>query len=443
MSVGSELRVARPAVTSGLRTDAVAEWALFAMLAFGILSPLLTGDVSRVSGESHGSGGQGNLLRQGVYVIVFGLALLAAEVVRFPARLWALPASVLAMLAWCCLSLTWAIDPGVGARRLLLTIIVTFTVFLLVPRAGYERTVAVVRRILPAILVANYAAVALVPGFAIHHASTVIDPGLAGAWRGILMQKNFTGLVCAYTVIFFALDAGRLRWPLRLAVVLGGAFFLYQTHSKTSLGFTVASILVALTFTRYNAYYRAVAVTFACLGVALLALAAYLGWGALSALFDDGTFLTGRATIWPILLEFWREHPVTGSGYGSFWDVSDPQPILGYATGYRAWVADLTSGHNGYVDLLVQTGLPGLVLAVCATIVGPLWRFLTSLTLDRSRGGLLVACTLFSICHNLTESSVFSRDEPVNVFLMLAIALLHLESRPRGARLTPDVSARA
>jgi hypothetical protein len=146
------------------------------------------------------------------------------------------------------------------------------------------------------ILVANYAAVLAVPGFAIHRAATVIDPSLAGAWRGILMHKNFTGLVCAYTVIFFALDAERVGRTLRVVVVLAGALFLYQTHSKTSLGFAITGIVAGATFTRYNPHHRSAAAVFVCLGAALAALAAYLNWSALSALFDDGTFLTGRAT---------------------------------------------------------------------------------------------------------------------------------------------------
>jgi O-antigen ligase len=424
----------RPSAIRGWDARTVAEWSFLAMLAFGMLSPLLTGDVSLVSGESQGSGGQGNLLRQGVYVVIFGVALVVADVTRFPERLWSPPASVLAMLAWCGVTVPLAIHPGVSGRRLFLTVMVAQSVFLLVQRAGYDAVVGVVRRVTPVILLANYAAVLALPGFAIHHATTAIDPSIVGAWRGILMQKNFAGLVCAYTIIFFALDGGRIRWAVRGAVVVAAGFFLYQTQSKTSMGFTVASIGVAAVFTRYNPYYRVVALVFALLGVAFVGLAAYLNWEALSAPFHDEMFLTGRVQIWPVLLDFVRDHPLTGSGYGSFWDVPSPQPIEQYVPPlpWKAWILDLTSGHNGYIDLLVQTGWPGMVLAICATILAPLWRFLTSLTLDRSRGGLLLACLLFSICHNLTESTVFDRDSPVQVFLMLTLALLGVETRPRS-----------
>jgi O-antigen ligase len=428
------LPAALPAASRRAGPEVVAEWTFLAMLAFGLLAPLLTGDLSVATGESQGSGGQGNLLRQGAYVLIFGLALVVSDVLRFPERLWSPPASVLAMLVWCGLSVTWALDPAVSVRRLLLTLIVIFTIFLLVPRAGYAATVRAVRRLLPVILVANYVAVLALPGFAIHRAASTIDPGLVGAWRGILMHKNLAGLVCAYTIIFFALDAASIRRAFRVAIVLAAAFFLYQSHSKTSMGFTAVSILVAALFTRYNPYYRVVAVVLGLLSVAMAALAAYLNWGVLSAPFQDETFLTGRVQIWPILFDFWKDHPLTGSGYGAFWDIRDPQPIYEYMSGYpawQAWIADLTSAHNGYIDLLVQTGLPGLVLGVCATLLAPLWKVLTSLTLTRPRGSLLLATLLFSVCHNLTESSIFDRDATVNVFLMLAVALLGLEDRTR------------
>jgi O-antigen ligase len=415
------------------------------MIGFGIMAPLLTGNLSLAAGESQGSGGQGNLLRQGVYVVVFGISLVVSDVVRFPERLLSPPSSVLAMLAWCCLSVTWALDPAVSARRLLLTVIVIFSIFLLVQAAGYEATVRAVRRLLPAILVANYVAVLGWPGFAIHHAASTIDPSIVGAWRGLLMQKNLAGLVCAYTVILFALDGAGMSRALRAAIVAAAGFFLYQSHSKSSMGFTVVSIIAAAAFTRYNPYYRIVALVLGLLGVALLSLAAYLNWGVLSAPFHDETFLTGRVQIWPILLDFWKDHPLTGSGYGSFWDIRDPQPIYEYMSGYptwKGWIADLTQAHNGYIDLLVQTGPPGLVLGIIATVLGPFRRLLTSLTVQRSRAGLILACVLFSILHNLTESSIFDRDATVHVFLMLAVAMLGLEDRARTSPATMRGAAR-
>jgi hypothetical protein len=40
---------------------------------------------------------------------------------------------------------------------------------------------------------------------------------------------------------------------------------------------------------------------------------------------------------------------------------------------------------------------------------------------------------VFGVGHNLTESSLFDRDAAVHVFLMLAIALLAVETRSASA----------
>jgi O-antigen ligase len=96
-------------------------------------------------------------------------------------------------------------------------------------------------------------------------------------------------------------------------------------------------------------------------------------------------------------------------------------------------VAQITSGHNGFLDLVVQIGLPGLLLALCAVIVAPMRVLLTDAGLDRSRRSLLTALVVFGVGHNLTESSLFDRDAAVHVFLMLAIALLAVETRSASA----------
>lgn len=411
----------RHQVTSDQASARLAAVTLFAMLFFAIISPLLTVDLTNQAGS-------GNVIRQLVYLSIFVIALGASEILRYPDKLFSLPGSLLAVLLWCAISLTWASDASVATRRLLLTVIIILTVFLLTERAGYDRTVAVVRYLLPVILIANFIAVIGWPNWAIHQAATSEDPSIVGAWHGILMQKNFAGAVSAYTVMFFALDAAKLRGAIRIVLIAAAGFFLFETQSKTSAGFLIASIAAGLAFTRYNPYYRVIAVTF--LAMALILALAVLGanWAIVEAPFHREDFLTGRVKIWPYLIQYWQDHWLLGSGYGSFWNVRSAQPIALYTNG---WVAELTSGHNGYLDLLVQTGLPGLMLALNATVVNPIRTLAGSMSLSREKGSLIFACIVFSICHNLTETSIFDRDATVHVFLMLSIALLRIETRQK------------
>lgn len=392
---------------------------LFCLLTFAILAPLITATPGSSAGE-------GNIARQIFYLLVFAIAVVSTLLNRSSMTDWLPPPSLMIVLFWFGLSMMWAVDVGVGARRLLLTSIVIFSLFILVELNGYDRTVAIVRFILPVVLLANYAAILASPGWAIHQAATTEDPSIVGAWRGIMMQKNFAGAACAYCIIFFLLDTNRLRRTIRYLIVAAAAFFLYKTQSKTSAGFSFMSVAIGFAFSAYNPRYRVVAIVFLLLGIVLAGILAAVNWDVLSAPFHKQDFLTGRVQIWPFLIQYWKSHWLLGSGYGSFWNVRNHQPIYEYTNG---WVSELSSGHNGYLDMLVQTGLPGLIFAMCATVIAPLRVFLTSVSLSRSRGSLLLGCIWFSLCHNLTESDMFDRDATPHVFLMLAIALLTLEVR--------------
>lgn len=415
---------AAPTAHAGSALRRVNAIALAALLLFAILAPLI---VDGPPGAAGGTGA-GNAFRQLVYLAIFGMALFSAQVARFPAVLLRPPTTVLLMLAWCGLSVTWAVAPGVAGRRLGLTMMIVWSVFLLVETAGYERTVRAIRRVLPLVLAANYLAVLLLPAWGIHPASED-DPSIVGAWRGVLMQKNFAGAACALTILYFVFDAKKISWPVRLLVVAASAVFLYQTNSRTSMALLCSSFGVVGLYRLYRPYYRWVACLFLALGALLAAVLAHEYWDLVSEPFSHPDSLTGRGQIWAALWRYWQDHWLLGSGFGSFWNVGETRPIALYGQG---WVATaINSGHNGFLDLLVQTGLPGLVLAVLAAVCAPVATLIVHPSLDRSRASLLLACIWFCVCHNFTESSLFDRDAAVHVFLMLAIALLGLEARRR------------
>ncbi|RYG14103.1 MAG: O-antigen ligase domain-containing protein [Burkholderiales bacterium] len=413
-----------PSLPSGYRlgTQAVARASLVALALFAFLAPLIT----VITAGPSGAAGEGNALRQIVYVVIFGLTLASAKVLDHPARLGAVPLSIVLFLLWAAVTLVGAVNPEVGARRLFLTVLVIYTVFMLVDRVGFEGTVGALRAALLVVLVLNYVAVLGWPEWGIHQAATEDDPSIVGAWRGVLLQKNFAGAVCAMTVILFAFDAASLRPWWRLAVIALAGFFLYHSESKTSTALLVASLAFAWLFLRYEPRHRTAVCAATWVTLAALALMAWLNWDALTAPLLREDALTGRVQIWPPLLAYWRDHWLTGSGFGSFWNVGDPEPITAYTDG---WVSQITSGHNGFLDLLVQTGVPGLVLALAAAAIVPASRLLSLTDADAGRRSLVLAMILFSVGHNVTESSLFDRDATIHIFLMVALALLRLEAR--------------
>jgi O-antigen ligase len=139
----------------------------------------------------------------------------------------------------------------------------------------------------------------------------------------------------------------------------------------------------------------------------------------INRLYLEPTTFTGRGQIWTSLLMYWKDHPIFGSGFESFWNIGGSSPIFMYGHGY---VTTITVGHNGYIDLLATVGLPGTLLIVWAVLLWPLLRIISSERVDNDKGALLCAMVLFCMGHNITESSLFERDAFIGVFAIFAAA---------------------
>lgn len=364
--------------------------------------------------------GDGDTGRQVWYVSIFLLAVIVAQPFSNPRRLLVLPLSIGIALLWCWISLSWAIAPEIAARRLILTTIIIYSIFQACDEVGYEKTVAICRIVLVATIILSYAALKITPA-AIHQFAEAGDPELIGNWRGILAHKNYAGAACAFTILFFFFDARRINVFVRVIVIAAAAFFLFKTHSKTSMGLLGATLVIGMLFTRYNPAYRILLLPgLAIIGVCVT-LYAYLNWVELTAPFNSRDGLTGRVQIWPPMLSYAWDHLLTGSGFGSFWNIGPQSPIFTYAKG---WISGLATAHNGYIDLLAQIGAPGLILVVYSSMLLPLAKLLASRRISRGAGALLVSLLLFCIGHNFTESSLWDRDAIVQVFLMFTIALI-------------------
>jgi len=384
---------------------------IFTLLVLMIIGPIITAEGPMTGG--------GNLFRQFSYALVFFFTVWATGAFKQRTKLLAVPLSLILAIGWCWLSMTWAISPWISVRRLLLTTMIIWTIFLAVEDCGYDRTIKALMIFLAALLVVNFVAVAVWPG-AIHQASDSLDKGLIGDWRGLLPQKNFTGALCAFTILIFIFGGQRFPLLLRLAVILATAFFLVRTQSKTSGGMLALGLLVGGVYWRFPPKFRIVLIpSFMIVGIT--AMMFWINtWDEVLGPFAKKDALTGRVQIWPHLFSYVSDHPLTGSGYGSFWNIGEDSPIYQYS---KSWVSQISNGHNGYLDLLVQVGYPGLILALAATLVIPLAKLLINSELSRERGALLIALLVFCAGHNMTETSIFERDVIVEMFLMFALAL--------------------
>lgn len=389
------------------------------MMVLVVLSPLMSSPMMSQNGLPFT--GDGNPARQALYLFAAALVALGARPVEAPRRLMAVPLPVVVALLVCWVSLSWSIQPDVAVRRLILTTTVTWTIFVATENLGFDSTVKLLRIVLVGVLLVNFITVLGWPSVGVHQFGDADELNLAGDWRGVMMHKNFAGALCAITVLFFLFYSRTVLMPVRIGVIAAAVVFTGFSQSKTSAGMALAAIAIGFLYTRYNARYRVFLV--ALIVAVSLALPIYMNlyFDRAAYAVNNPYFFTGRGMIWSALAAFFNDHMMLGAGYGSFWNIGGQSPIHQYGTG---WVLRVTSGHNGFLDLVVQIGLPGLCIVVLMLMVWPLVRLLRHGELIGQQGALVLTLLIFCIGHNMTESSLLDRDSIPEVFMMFAIALI-------------------
>jgi len=395
---------------------AAAAFTLFLLLVFVGLEPFQPPPAV----SAYGGVTRGDALRQITYILAFGMIGLAGLQQFGLAVVRAVPVGIALLLGWCLASALWADYPGVVIRRAGLEIVIVLSVFVSVETLGAARAFAIWKWLLLAILVVNWLSIPLIP--AARHFANEVDTALIGNWRGLYGHKNITGAVCAVTALIFLFTRqGRGNW-IGILIAAAATVFLVMSHSKSSLGFLPIAAAAGLAYRIgwQDGLSRAIVTLAAALALFGLGLAMLFHAEALNRLLSDPTEFTGRSAIWAAELAYIRDHPLLGSGFGTFADTGGRSPLYGYIS--DSWLETISHGHNGYLQLLVTIGGIGFLLAMAALVVSPAIRFWRL-----GREGLkplLFALFVFTLLHNVMESDFLEGDGVSWTTMLLVIALL-------------------
>lgn len=390
----------------------------FAFIALVLLSPTLS--LGLTPDVATSTMGEGSALRQSCYIIVAALLLYAIKPLENYRRILAVPLPLLIGVLYCWLSVIWAIEPAVSLRRIALMTLIIWMVFTMMRQLKFEEVLFILRLALVLILIANYAAVFFMPNFGMHSGNMMDNLSLAGDWRGIMEQKNLAGAACAVTVILFVFEKGRMSRVIQIAILLAAGYFLFRSNSKTSSALCLSGLVAGFIFLRYKLKHKGVVIAFLSIGAIFVSLLNAIYQNPLLGKLDDPKAFTGRTKIWNALLDYIRDHPFLGSGYGSFWNIGPSSPVFQYASNE---VTKMPYGHNGFLDMAAQLGLPGLAVIVIVTIFLPFRKLISSPMLIGQKGALLVALFLFCIGYNFTETALFYPDSFVFIMLLITIGL--------------------
>ena len=149
--------------------------------------------------------------------------------------------------------------------------------------------------------------------------------------------------------------------------------------------------------------------TFLVLVISLLILVIFLL--NIQTIFENlgkDTTFSGRTIIWPKILEMLDRALYTGFGFGAFWVNGT---ITKFETSsYFGW--EVNHAHNGYIELLLDTGLVGFVLFIILVFsyIKRITKISTSSNEGRFISGFSTAFIIFFILMNITQILIFKQN---------------------------------
>jgi exopolysaccharide production protein ExoQ len=423
----------RHAVTSRKPGDegqrALVQWATWVFFVFLILifvgqypfSPRTQEQLVELASRNDGS----NITKQLFFtlsaILLGGLMIFKADKRSIP--LVVVPIAV--MLLWFFVTCFWSVDPFVSLKRVLQQVIALFIMFAAATIIGYDGIYKSLRLALIVSLLVCFVSLGLTPNA--FHPPTESDPALIGAWRGFFFHKNIAGAVFAMGFVLFALEYLEKRRWYDLVLTIMAAVFVFGSKSKTSLALAFFILATSIGYHFMTKSVRSRTVLLILLGASAIGgLWAYILFEEpINRIFADPGSFTGRVSIWELVIRYCSTHILTGAGFGGFWQVGAKSPALTYAT--EPFHALIAHSHNGYLEMLVTTGLPGFVLLLISFVVMPAKRILFDDRVDRWAISKAFALWQFVCFHNLMETSFFDKDRQIWVMFLCSITIIFMQ----------------
>ena len=277
----------------------------------------------------------------------------------------------------------------------------------------------VVRVILTASLLFEFVAAAIVRGpiapiFKNYEGDT--PPASAYYWtrahlfdgdriQGIVGNSNILAFIAMIGLVVFAIDyavSATPKWLSASSFALAAAMLLLS--KSAGVAFAVAAIAVAATVALIvegkdrDLRHRIYRWVWACAGV--VSIVVLINRAEVFTFFGKTPDMTGRSTIWKLVLGLIAERPIQGWGWISHW-MPGVKPFEGLVVINKV---PYYQAHNAYLDMWLQLGALGLLLLlilVAMTFV-KLWRLGVRHTNPLYLWPMLVFFGL--LAQNLTES---------------------------------------
>jgi O-antigen ligase len=220
------------------------------------------------------------------------------------------------------------------------------------------------------------------------------------AWRGTETVRArawaLVGVVLCLAMVAFS--QSRSAWVVLVFLLFAILFLRFLRGSQSSIELQLRLFVIGL-----------------CGGGIAILLIEYLD--LILALLGRDATLTGRTSIWAMVIEVGWDRLWLGHGYRTFWIGLIPFKYESYG-----------NGHNSFIDLWLEMGLVGVAVFFCTLVIlagRAFWRFIKS----RDALGQWYVLFVFYIIPFSMTSQVLPNHGTITWVLYVA-ALLHLSAEP-------------
>jgi exopolysaccharide production protein ExoQ len=321
-------------------------------------------------------------------------------------------------LIWSLLTVSWSDLPFVSFKRWIQTfgmVIVFVSAFL--HFQSEEEAFGYVRAVLIAYIPLSLLSILLVPG------ATHVK---YDAWRGLASHKNMLGQVSLLSLIVWSCAVCNPDYDRKmLGLFYGGLSCVMLVGSRSATSIVTGVILLFLATVHYaekkiarpvvGRTISSMLVLSCLIPVCFLIYLAPDIAPSLFGLIGKQWSVIVRADIWSSMWEVIEKHWILGCGFQGFW-VADNPAILGIYEELQ-WMTP--HAHQGYLEILNETGIIGLSLFLLMTIQ----YFHNASTHGKSHSGIWVVIAVLIL--NATESTLFRLHEVTGVLFVFSYLALY------------------
>lgn len=241
-------------------------------------------------------------------------------------------------------------------------------------------------------------------------------------WRGMTDHKNQLGQVSMMCILFSLIFFGESKVKKEKSIALLFAFLsmtlLLGSRSSTAI-ITLGVIICIIMMGLIDTYFKPLRIgkfasvfTIFTFGITIILYYVFdpTLLDSVASTFGKDTTFTGRVELWEAVLFTAQKHIVIGGGLGAFWTPQNPLNIALYEV--FIWLPK--QAHNGYIDLLNDTGIIGLILFFSIIIRF----FYHSIKIQDQKFWILLVISILIL--NIQETTFISPGSPVAFSLMFA-----------------------